>query len=207
MKVYEKNKRKYNYIYQKFVMNRDYLLFTNKNKYIFQYLAGFRNQLGILNLNLFEVLLKKIVKIIYVFSIKKKRVLFLGVSDVCSKTFLLLSKQKNYSFISSNCWVYGSLSNKEHVMNTSNHQKRSKKMVKWDVSTKPDLIVILTKNPKKDLIKEVNLLNVPVICLANDVSNTADTDFKVLSGENIERYLFLILCSLIKKKYVKNGYK
>jgi len=98
MKVYEKNKRKYNYIYQKFVMNRDYLLFTNKNKYIFQYLAGFRNQLGILNLNLFEVLLKKIVKIIYVFSIKKKRVLFLGVSDVCSKTFLLLSKQKKLQF-------------------------------------------------------------------------------------------------------------
>ena len=202
MKVYEKNKIKYNYIYQKFVINRDYLLSAKKNKLNFQYLAGFRNQLGILNINLFEVLLKKIVKIIYVFSKKKKRVLFLGVSDVSSKIFLYLSKQKNYSFISSNCWVYGSLSNKEHVMNTIDHQKRLTKMLKWDVSSKPDLIVILTKNPKKDLIKEVTLLNVPVICLANDVSNTYSTDFKVLSGENIERYLFLILCSLIKKKYI-----
>lgn len=202
MKVYEKNKKKYNYIYQKFVINRDYLLSAKKNKLNFQYLAGFRNQLGILNINLFEVLLKKIVKIIYVFSKKKKRVLFLGVSDVSSKIFLYLSKQKNYSFISSNSWVYGFLSNKEHVMNTMDSQKRLTKMLKWDVSTKPDLIVILTKNPKKDLIKEVTLLNVPVICLANDVSNTYSTDFKVLSGENIERYLFLILCSLIKKKYI-----
>ena len=202
MKVYKKNKKKYNYIYQKFVINRDYLLSAKKNKLNFQYLAGFRNQLGILNINLFEVLLKKIVKIIYVFSKKKKRVLFLGVSDVSSKIFLYLSKQKNYSFISSNSWVYGFLSNKEHVMNTMDSQKRLTKMLKWDVSTKPDLIVILTKNPKKDLIKEVTLLNVPVICLANDVSNTYSTDFKVLSGENIERYLFLILCSLIKKKYI-----
>lgn len=202
MKVYEKNKKKYNYIYQKFVINRDYLLSAKKNKLNFQYLAGFRNQLGILNINLFEVLLKKIVKIIYVFSKKKKRVLFLGVSDVSSKIFLYLSKQKYYSFISSNSWVYGFLSNKEHVMNTMDSQKRLTKMLKWDVSTKPDLIVILTKNPKKDLIKEVTLLNVPVICLANDVSNTYSTDFKVLSGENIERYLFLILCSLIKKKYI-----
>jgi len=202
MKVYKKNKIKYNYIYQKFVINRDYLQFAKKNKLNFQYLVGFRNQLGILNINLFEVLLKKIVKIIYFFSIKKKHVLFLGVSDVSSKIFSHLSKQKNYSFISSNCWVYGSLSNKEHVMNTMDHQKRLTKMLKWDVSSKPDLIVILTKNPKKDLIKEVTLLNVPVICLANDVSNTYSTDFKVLSGENIERYLFLILCSLIKKKYI-----
>ena len=57
MKVYKKNKIKYNYIYQKFVINRDYLQFAKKNKLNFQYLVGFRNQLGILNINLFEVLL------------------------------------------------------------------------------------------------------------------------------------------------------
>lgn len=192
----------------------------------FKYLKGFRNNYSIFELAISKLHFKKIIKLIYSFHSKKKKILFIGFDmSIKPLNFKELFYSYNHLYFSEiwfNSLITSNFSQKKIFLYFKNFlvdkfvQKNSKKRSKMIKEfsfflESPDLIVYLfEKNTKQLLLKEIAKIKSPAVILAQDSNNLSNILYKIFGNFNKykkKQFFYFILkaiFSLTKTKKINN---
>jgi len=182
------------------------------------FMKGFKNNYCIFNLKYIELSLKKALSLMYTFSKKNKKILFLGDFNVNNKKFNDFYSLKGNHFLPLNCKINGFLSNKKYILyhlksdqnklfsksNSTNFLEKFKGILQMDNIKNPDLIVVLNHNYDPYFLEEAVKLNIPIISLMGTEKNknTIGKTYKIVGSFKKEKsveFLYSCLISLFTK--------
>ena len=167
-----------------------------------------------------EIFFKKILRIIFLYHLNNKQIIFVGVPKIMEKKFLYSLRKTNHLFLPRSHWINGILSNRVALfqyLKFKQLKKIKKKQFKkkhfqplFSIKKQPDLLVILDKKFEKEAIKETYKFRIPTITL-----NLASTfqDKSLYKGVGNFKFsdnsIFLLLLNSVfkKTKKLKNVFK
>jgi ribosomal protein S2 len=182
------------------------------------YLNNFlENKINILEL--IELHFKQALKIIYLYHLNYRKILFIGFPLINKKKFIKLIKNTNHYFIPESMWLNGFFSNKLfikknyniHIKNLKkvNVKKNSKlKKFKYLFNINPDLVVLFQKNLNINMVKECYKLKIPIISFGNFFYSNYIT-YKIPGNYiyNLKQLIIiynLLLYAIFKKSFKKS---
>lgn len=117
--------------------------------------------------------LKKVLKIIYLYNINNKKILFIGNPLNINKELITILKDTKHTFIPKAAWVAGSITTNnitsfKFVLNKSVNSKISQRLQK--LKKKNDLVVILDEKSDLIALEESYSNNIPVISLNSSLN-------------------------------------
>lgn len=112
-----------------------------------------------------EYRLKKGLQIIYKYHISGKKILFISSLPTVEITLKNLLKNTKHTFIPEYLWLNGTITNKQILF--SNTPKKSLPATSSKLKKNNNLIVVLDKQIKNDIITECNKTKTPIILLGS----------------------------------------
>lgn len=153
--------------------------------------------------------LKKILKIIYLYHINNKRILFVGNPLEITKELVSILKNTKHTFIPKSGWIAGSIVTNNTIsfkltFNKSVDSQISKKLQK--LKKKNDLIVILDEKSDLIALNESYVNDIPIISLNSNLnpfnfkpSYKIPGNFILLKKKLKNNFFYSILLSTLKK--------
>ena len=166
-------------------------------------------QNGIEYLNQVKLHLKKILRIIYLYHISNKVILFVGFPYSKNKNLLQSLKDSRHYFIPEDVWVNGFLINNNSLLKYLNFNSIKSKNMKSLLNIKivPDLVVIFKVPSNTSMVKEISKLDIPVACFSDDTNKINKLTYLLKNnfgdGKEKQFYKFLIYSILKKSKHSK----
>lgn len=151
--------------------------------------------------------IKPALQIIHKCHVNNKKILFVGMP----KYYSYKIKTSKHVFVPDSVWVKGILTNNKQIANYFNKKSQNKKnnikklKFLFNLTQKPDLIVILNKNKTPKMLEEGYLARIPVITLNNDILPIRDFKSSYKTPENIlneanKNFFIPFIISILKKK-------
>lgn len=152
-----------------------------------------------------EYRLKKGLQIIYRYHVSGKKILFISGSSTIEATLKNLLKNTKHTFIPEYLWLNGAITNKQTFFTNPKKKIFDNKILR--VRKTNNLIVILDKQVKQDILTENYKSRTPVIFLGGDL-NIFDikSNYKIpgnflLTKKKIRDNFFLALLESTLKKF------
>lgn len=193
------------------------------NPLMSSYILGIRNGIHIIDLEKTIVLLKKSLSFIKEVASRRGRILFIGTSSNTKITDLIQTTAEGCDqFFINKKWIGGTLTNYKEIVSVVNNLhtedvspkklKRYKKLMGYyesiyAMNNLPDLIVITkleSKEDRKTILKEANMLNIPVVSLVDTDQDPTKITYPVVGNDDSYRAIWLF-CKLIGAA-VQEGY-
>lgn len=168
------------------------------------------------NFDIAEAYLKKAIFIIFQFSIKNKKILFVGVDKKIQKKYKNISKQTKHLFLPESYWIKGLLTNRvtvfKYIRNNQHNFTPTKIKNYFLLKKKPNLIVLFSEQNQTSMIKEAIKLKIPVIVLNTKKINLEGILYPIhinsstLNQKN-NNLIDIILNSIFRKKKLFSNVK
>lgn len=153
-----------------------------------------------------EYRLKKGLEIIYKYHVNSKKILFISSSLTIQTTIKNILKNTIHTFMPDYLWLNGAMTNNSPKQNISESQKKNTYQTALKLRKKYNLIVILDREIKGDVITESHKTKIPVIFLGSNL-NIFDmkSNYKIpgnflLAKKKIRDNFFLALLESTLKK-------
>jgi ribosomal protein S2 len=154
--------------------------------------------------------LKKVLQIIYQYTIKNKRILFIGAPLNLEIKFDNILKKTKHIFIPEYIWVNGLITNRNIDTKTvnSNLSESNKKIfnVLFRIKKRLDLIILLEKNLNNAMTNESYQLKIPLITFDNqlDINDIKSSykipgNFKFANKKLNNNFIYSLILAIIKK--------
>lgn len=153
--------------------------------------------------------LKKILKLIYLYHINNKRILFVGNPLNINKELINIFKNTKHTFIPKSAWVAGSITTNNMIsfkfsLNKNVTSQISKKLQK--LKKKNDLVVIIDENSDLIALEESYSNDIPVISLNSNLnpfsfkpSYKVPGNFIFLKKKLKNNFFYSVLVATLKK--------
>lgn len=191
-----------------------------------KYLKNDSFYLPLNNLNIIDINIKKIFKLIFEYHQYNKTIIFIGFPDIKEFNFSLLFNRFNYIFLKKNIWINGILCNSRYLIPYINSKRFNSFFNKENIiflknfnslvklKKNPDLIVLFSGTDNKNVIFEANKLKLPIISF---VSHSSDKNLVILSNiftifskkypiKLIGKLIYFLLSSILFR-YIKKSVK
>lgn len=165
-----------------------------------------------------ESRIKKVLKLIYLYHINNKKILFVGNPLNINKRMIKFLRNTNHVFIPKSAWLAGIITNNQTSFKflfkkNTNLTKISQKILQ--LKKKSDLVVLMNKNLDNIALEESYSSKLPVISLNSELSPfdfkssykvPGDLSFYKLKFKN--NFFYSILISTLKKSNsIKKNFK
>lgn len=169
-------------------------------------------------LELIELYFKQALKIIYLYHLNYRKILFIGFPLINKKKFIKIMKSTNHCFIPETLWINGFFSNKfsveKNYINKKNlydiNKKKNTKLKKFNylfnVKINPDLIVLFQKNLNINMVKECSKLKIPIVSFGNCFS-IQKISYEIPGNYNYRLKRLIIIYNLLLYTIFKKSFK
>lgn len=159
-------------------------------------LAGHRNGVDIINLEKTLISLRQVYKVLYQLSLKNGSLLTINTTptlDTLVETCKTISRQKSLN----GPWVHGALTNFVMVKTFLKTKKLS------FLEKLPDLVLLLNVKRNEKVLKELNIVGIPVIAFADSDTNRKNITYPISSNDDSYSllYFYLMYFSLCLRKF------
>lgn len=162
--------------------------------------------------------LKKVLKIIYLYHINNKKILFIGNPLNINKELISILKNTKHTFIPKSAWVAGSITTNnltsfKFVLNKDVNYKISQRLQK--LKKKNDLVIILDERSDLIALEESYLNNIPIVSLNSSLnpfnfkpSYKIPGNFIFLKNKLKNNFFYSLLLSTLKRSIkLKKNYR
>ena len=158
-----------------------------------------------INTNKIQLNIKKIIKIIYEFHKKNKKILFLNFSKKIEKKITKNLKNKQHIFIENENFLNGIISNQKINLN---HYNILQKFNKIPIKKLVDLIIIFNPLSSLNSDKKLYLSQIPTITINENLNNNLNLKknyklighFKFIEKQINNNIFFSLLRAILKEK-------
>lgn len=158
-----------------------------------------------------EVYLRKALKIIFLYHIRSKPILFVGIPKTTNNIYKERFKKSCHLFLPHSYWIRGLLTNKATVYRYIERHadvftpERMKSY--FSLAKKPSLIVLFDAKTQKEVLTEAVKLRIPVIALNSDMLHGNGISYQlpisINNNDKKSNFFVALLNSMFKRRKIK----